>query len=64
MEKPDVKDLMPEMKKKILDDIYIVFSGLVPQQQTLSDSLYWRLAESFDALASNVIHTIAVKVLR
>ncbi|KAI7856252.1 hypothetical protein BDC45DRAFT_567301 [Circinella umbellata] len=38
-------------------------SGLIPQQ-ILYDSLYWRLAESFDALASKVIHTITVKVLR
>ena len=66
-EKPDVKDLIPQMKKKVLDDIHIVFSGLIPQQQTLSDSTYWRLAESFGAvclpdLTGNVTHVIAAKV--
>ncbi|KAG2226933.1 hypothetical protein INT45_010212 [Circinella minor] len=66
VEKPDVKDLIPQMKKKVLNDIHIVFSGLIPQQQTLSDSMYWRLAESFGAvclpdLTGNVTHVIAAK---
>ncbi|KAI7853872.1 hypothetical protein BDC45DRAFT_510322 [Circinella umbellata] len=66
VEKPDVKDLIPQMKKRVLDDIHIVFSGLIPQQQTLSDSMYWRLAESFGAvclpdLTGNVTHVIAAK---
>ncbi|KAI9495880.1 HAD-like domain-containing protein, partial [Zychaea mexicana] len=64
--KPDVKDLIPEMKRKILDGVHIVFSGLIPQQQVLSDSMYWRLAESFGAvclpdLTGNVTHVIAAK---
>ncbi|KAI8137845.1 hypothetical protein BJV82DRAFT_633442 [Fennellomyces sp. T-0311] len=64
--KPDVKDLIPEMKRQVLDGVHIVFSGLIPQQQVLSASMYWRLAESFGAvclpdLTGNVTHVIAAK---
>lgn len=67
VKKPDVKDLIPEMRKKVLDGVRAVFSGLIPQQQPLPTSMYWQLAESFGAvclpdLTGNVTHVIAAKV--
>ncbi|CDS11612.1 hypothetical protein LRAMOSA03875 [Lichtheimia ramosa] len=66
VKKPDVKDLIPEMRKKVLDGVRAVFSGLIPQQQPLPTSMYWQLAESFGAvclpdLTGNVTHVIAAK---
>ncbi|ORY93174.1 HAD-like domain-containing protein [Syncephalastrum racemosum] len=64
--KPDVTALMPAMKKKVLEGVHIVFTGLIPQHQTLSSSAIWQLAESFGAtclpdLTGNVTHVVAAR---
>lgn len=64
---PDVKDLIPEMKKQVLKGVRIVFTGLIPQQQAPASSMYWQLAESFGAeclpeLTGQVTHVIAARV--
>ncbi|KAI9321216.1 hypothetical protein BX666DRAFT_1899793 [Dichotomocladium elegans] len=66
VKKPDVKDLIPGMKKQVLKGVYVVFSGLIPQQQALSASAYWQQAEAFGAvclpdLTGKVTHVIAAK---
>ncbi|KAL1931784.1 hypothetical protein VTP01DRAFT_9928 [Rhizomucor pusillus] len=63
---PDVKDLIPEMKKQVLKGVRIVFTGLIPQQQAPASSMYWQLAESFGAeclpeLTGQVTHVIAAR---
>lgn len=65
--KPDVTVLIPQLKKKVLEGVHIVFSGLIPQQQALESSIYWQVAETFGAICSpdltgNVTHVVAAKV--
>ncbi|KAG0166824.1 Carboxy-terminal domain (CTD) phosphatase [Apophysomyces sp. BC1034] len=64
--KPDVTDLIPSMKKKILQGVHIVFSGVIPLQQDPQTSWIWQLAESFGAVCSleltgKITHLIAAK---
>ncbi|KAI9031939.1 hypothetical protein CLU79DRAFT_730794 [Phycomyces nitens] len=63
---PDVKEIIPSMKSRILKGLYLVFSGVIPLHQEPSQSWLWQLAKSFGAdcgqeLTGKVTHLIAAK---
>ncbi|KAL0075274.1 hypothetical protein J3Q64DRAFT_1704091 [Phycomyces blakesleeanus] len=63
---PDVKEIIPSMKSRILKGLHLVFSGVIPLHQEPSQSWLWQLAISFGAnceleLTGKVTHLIAAK---
>lgn len=62
----DVKEILRNIKNKILDGCHIVFSGLIPLNTKPMSSDLWRLAESHGAkcytdLKPTVTHLVAAK---
>jgi len=62
----DVKEILRNIKNKILDECHIVFSGLIPLNTKPASSDLWRLAESHGAkcytdLKPCVTHLVAAK---
>lgn len=49
---PDLKKIVPAVKKKVLQGVSIVFSGVVPQQVKLKDSKAYLIGTSFGATVS------------
>lgn len=49
---PDLKKLVPKVRKDVLKGVNIVFSGVVPQQVKLKDSKAYQIATCFGAKVS------------
>ncbi|KAG2211892.1 hypothetical protein INT47_004579 [Mucor saturninus] len=59
-QKPDVAIILNSLKRKVLRDVNVVFSGIIPLHQTRpEDSWIWRMATSFGA---NCFHELTGKV--
>lgn len=50
---PDLKKIVPAVKKEVLRGVSLVFSGVVPQQVKLKDSKAYLIATSFGATVSD-----------
>ncbi|KAI8369405.1 uncharacterized protein BYT42DRAFT_617436 [Radiomyces spectabilis] len=64
--KIDVVEIIQNIRKKVLKDVNIVFSGLIPLQQHPTHFWMWQLAEMFGAICSfdltgRVTHLVAAK---
>jgi len=62
----DVKSIITSMKKSVLEDCTILFSGLIPIREPPQKAEIWRLAQTFGAECRNefdpeVTHVIAAK---
>jgi RNA polymerase II subunit A-like phosphatase len=65
--KPDVAEIIPRLKSKVLAGTHFVFSGVIPLQQAPQNSLIWKTATTFGAecgleLTGKVTHLIAAGV--
>lgn len=56
---PDLKKIVPELRREVLKGVNIVFSGVVPQQMKLKDSKAYFIATS---LGASVSERLIVKV--
>jgi len=64
--KQDVKEILSNLKRQVLQGCHIVFSGLIPLNTAVKSSDVWRMAESYGCkcyidLESSVTHLIAAK---
>lgn len=62
--KPDAKDIIGSMKRKVLHGCTLAFSGLIPLNETPENSAVWTAAQDFGAscrrtLTHDVTHMIA-----
>lgn len=62
-----VANLLKKIKKKVLSDVHILFSGVIPNNILPENSLIWKLAEEFGATCYNtfcpqVTHVVATMV--
>jgi RNA polymerase II subunit A-like phosphatase len=65
--KPNVADILTNLKTRVLNSIGIVFSGVIPLHYRPEDSSIWRMATSFgatcfDELTGKVTHLVAANV--
>ncbi|KAI8882516.1 hypothetical protein K501DRAFT_333962 [Backusella circina FSU 941] len=63
-QKPDVAEIIPQLKSKVLAGTHFVFSGVIPLHQAPQNSLIWKTATTFGAecgleLTGKVTHLIA-----
>ncbi|KAI8641304.1 hypothetical protein BD408DRAFT_483510 [Parasitella parasitica] len=61
---PHVANILPEIKRNVLKDCTLVFSGVIPLQQRTQNAIIWRMAAAFGAncledLTGKVTHLIA-----
>ncbi|CEP11077.1 hypothetical protein [Parasitella parasitica] len=61
---PHVANVLPEIKRKVLKDCTLVFSGVIPLQQRTQDATIWKMAAAFGAncledLTGKVTHLVA-----
>lgn len=66
--RPDVKDVILQMKKQVLKGCVLAFSGLIPLHETPESVMIWRMAETFGArcvrtLTPDVTHLVATTAL-
>lgn len=52
---PDLKEIVPAIRKKVLADTHLVFSGIVPQNINLKESKAFHIATSLGATVSERI---------
>jgi hypothetical protein len=62
-----VASLLEKIKKKVLLNVHILFSGVIPTNMLPEQSLVWRLAEEFGAtchktFCTEVTHVIGTTV--
>lgn len=67
-QKPQVSIILNSLKRRVLKDVNVVFSGIIPLHQTKpEESWIWRMATSFGAncfheLTGKITHLIAANV--
>ncbi|KAL1920768.1 uncharacterized protein VTP21DRAFT_11403 [Calcarisporiella thermophila] len=64
--KPDVKNIISDLKSRVLQNVHILFSGVIPLEQNPKYSEIWQLANSFGAqcwleLNPRVTHVVAAR---
>uniref|UniRef100_A0A131YVW9 RNA polymerase II subunit A C-terminal domain phosphatase n=1 Tax=Rhipicephalus appendiculatus TaxID=34631 RepID=A0A131YVW9_RHIAP len=64
---PDLKHVVPYVRRKVLKGVHIVFSGVVPMNQPAEKSRAWQVAKSLGATVSRdlgpgVTHLVAARL--
>nr|XP_037286516.1 RNA polymerase II subunit A C-terminal domain phosphatase-like [Rhipicephalus microplus] len=64
---PDLKHVVPYVRRKVLKGVHIVFSGVVPMNQPAEKSRAWQVAKSLGATVSQdlcpgVTHLVAARL--
>ncbi|XP_075534342.1 RNA polymerase II subunit A C-terminal domain phosphatase-like isoform X1 [Dermacentor variabilis] len=64
---PDLKHVVPYVRRKVLKGVHIVFSGVVPMNQPAEKSRAWQVAKSLGAtvsrdLSPGVTHLVAARL--
>ena len=59
----DVREVIPRLRRKVLQGIHITFSGVIPLDQPPHEHRLWQLAESFGARCSPTFHPEVTHVI-
>ncbi|XP_015112781.1 RNA polymerase II subunit A C-terminal domain phosphatase isoform X2 [Diachasma alloeum] len=65
-ERKPLRDIIPKVKRRVLQGLLLTFSGLIPTQHKLEDSRAYRVAKAFGAqveqdLTEKTTHLVAIK---
>ncbi|XP_011299928.1 RNA polymerase II subunit A C-terminal domain phosphatase [Fopius arisanus] len=65
-ERKPLREIIPKVKRRVLQGLQLTFSGLIPTQQKLEDSRAYRVAKAFGAeveqdLTVKTTHLVAIK---